>query len=137
MPACDHRAVSEADEQRGATANEPPRESPREPSHETQKAGRGIADQVFVVSSAMVGVCLTLMGLVRLIGSVSPVQTLADELLTIVAAIFLVSCLAAYLSVRTRSTTYRLRYERAADWAFISGMIAIVAAGAVVAFHIF
>ena len=106
-------------------------------TREAPKQGRGIAEQVFVVSSAMVGVCLTLMGLVRLIASVSPIQTLADELLTIVAGIFLISCLAAYLAVRTRRATMRLRYERVADWAFISGMIAIVAAGAVVAFHIF
>jgi hypothetical protein len=94
---------------------------------------RRIAEQVFVVSAAMVGVCLTLMGLVGIISSLDSIATLTDELLAAVAMVFLVACLSAYLSLRTASVSMERRWERVADIAFVIGMVAMVLVGALVA----
>ncbi len=108
----------------------------RESEQPGEPGARGLADQIFVVSAAMVGVCLTLMGLVGIIDSLSEVATLADELLAADAFVFLVACLSSYFALRTRSTAARRRYESVADVTFIMGMIAIVAIGAIVALRL-
>jgi hypothetical protein len=92
-----------------------------------------VADQIFVVSAAMVGVCLTLMGLVGIISSLDDVATLTDEMLAADAIVFLVSCLASYFSLRTQSPGRARRYERIADISFVVAMVAIVLVGAIVA----
>ncbi len=102
-----------------------------------EQRARGIADQIFVVSAAMVGVCLTLMGLVAIVDSLSPLATLTDELLAADAMFFLVACLSAYLSLRTASAAQRRRYETVADTSFIVAMVALVGIGAVVALRLF
>ncbi len=94
---------------------------------------RRVADQIFVVSAAMVGVCLTLMGLVGILASLSEVASLTDELLAADAMVFLVSCLASYFALRSRTQAVARRYERVADVSFIVGMVAIVLIGAIVA----
>jgi uncharacterized membrane protein len=96
---------------------------------------RRTTEQIFVVSAAMVGVCLTLVGLVGIISSLNQVETLADELLSADAMVFLAACMSAYLGMRTRSAT-AARYARAADYFFIGALIAIVAIGAIVTLHL-
>lgn len=45
---------------------------------------------VFAISAAMVGVCLTAIGILRLVAVQMKVQTLGDELLPVNAVIFVV-----------------------------------------------
>jgi hypothetical protein len=96
---------------------------------------RDTAEQVFVVSAAMVGVCLTLMGILGIITSLSEVETLADELLAADAMVFLIACLSSYFALRTRSGA-AARYARIGDISFIVALIAIVGIGAIVALHL-
>ena len=102
-----------------------------------EQPGRGpVADQVFVGSAAMVGVCLTLMGLVAITSSLTEVATLAEEMLAADAFVFLVACLSAYMSMRTHDAPSARRLERIADVSFITAMVALVAIGAIVALRL-
>jgi hypothetical protein len=96
-----------------------------------------ICKQIFSVSAAMVGVCLTVIGLVRVIISVRPVDNFADDLLSVDALLFLCACLCAYWALRMRSLRRMHRLERIADGTFILGLILMVAVCGVITFAIF
>ena len=85
-----------------------------------------ICGHIFTVSAAMVGVCLTVIGLVHIAITVRKADTIADELLALDAVLFLVSCLASYWALRTRSAARMHRVERFADWTFILAIIFMV-----------
>jgi hypothetical protein len=55
-----------------------------------------ISIHIFTVSSAMVGVCLTVIGLIRVVITLGRADTLADDLLAGDALLFLISCLLSY-----------------------------------------
>jgi hypothetical protein len=57
----------------------------------------------FTVSSAMVGVCLTVIGLIRVVITLGTADTLADDFLAADALLFLISCLLSYWALRSRS----------------------------------
>lgn len=82
-----------------------------------------ICIHIFTVSSAMVGVCLTVIGLIRVVITLGKADTLADDLLAVDALLFLISCLLSYAALRSRSLGRMHRIERAADWVFIAAMI--------------
>ena len=62
-----------------------------------------ICIHLFTVSAAMVGVCLTVIGLIRVVISLRNMGTLADDLLSVDALFFLCSCLCAYWALRMRT----------------------------------
>jgi hypothetical protein len=82
-----------------------------------------ISIHIFTVSSAMVGVCLTVIGLIRVVITFGKADTVADDLLAVDAFLFLVSCLISYSALRTRSKRRMHRRERIADGIFILAMI--------------
>jgi len=86
-----------------------------------------ICVHIFTVSAAMVGVCLTVIGLLRVVIAIRKVDTLGDDFLAIDAVLFLVSCLSAYWSLRTRNTRRMHRLERFADAVFIVALLGMVA----------
>jgi hypothetical protein len=96
-----------------------------------------ICKQIFSVSAAMVGVCLTVIGLVRVIISVQQVDNFAGDLLSVDALLFLCSCLSAYWALRMRSFRRMHRLERMADGLFILGLILMVAVCGIITFAIF
>jgi hypothetical protein len=77
----------------------------------------------FAVSAAMVGVCLTVIGLIRIVITLQKVNTLADDLLAFDALIFLASCILSYWALRNRKIRRRLRTERIADLLFLAAMV--------------
>ena len=77
----------------------------------------------FSVSAAMVGVCLTVIGLIRIVITLQKVNTLADDLLAADAVLFLGSCILSYWALRNRKIRRRHRAERIADWMFIAAMM--------------
>ncbi len=81
---------------------------------------------IFSVSAGMVGVCLTVIGLLRVVITLRKTDTLADDLLAIDALLFLVACLASYWGLRTRGTRRMHRVERFADVAFILALALMV-----------
>jgi hypothetical protein len=86
-----------------------------------------VSIHIFTVSAGMVGVCLTVIGLIRVVITLGKADTLADDFLAGDAFLFLVSCLLSYSALRFRSKR-RLHYrERIADAIFIIAMVLMAA----------
>src|SRR4029450_9124224 len=91
---------------------------------------------IFTVSSAMVGVCLTVIGLIRVVITLGTADTLADDLLARHALLFLISCLLSYWALRSRGLRRMHRLERIADGIFIIAMIGMVVICALITYTI-
>lgn len=61
-----------------------------------------ISIHIFSTSATMVGVCLTVIGLFRLVFQLKAIGTFGDDLLAIDASLFLISCILSYRALRTR-----------------------------------
>ena len=92
-------------------------------TNQNTKLEGDICIHIFTVSSAKVGVCLTVIGLIRVVITFGKADTLADDLLAGDALLFLASCLLSYAALRSRSFRRMHRIERAADVVFILAMI--------------
>ena len=92
-----------------------------------EKLEEDICIHIFTVSSAMVGVCLTVIGLIRVVITLGKADTVADDLLAVDALLFLASCLLSYAAMRSRGLRRMHRIERAADGIFIVAMIVMAA----------
>jgi formate-dependent nitrite reductase membrane component NrfD len=88
---------------------------------------KDICIHIFTVSAGMVGVCLTVIGLIRVVITLGKADTLADDLLAGDALLFLISCLFSYSALRSRNAGRMHRIERAADVVFIFAMIVMTA----------
>jgi hypothetical protein len=95
-----------------------------------------ICIHIFTVSSAMVGVCLTVIGLIRVVITLGTVDTLADDLLAADALLFLISCLLSYWALRSRGLRRMHRLEKIADGIFIIAMIGMVVVCALITYTI-
>ena len=95
-----------------------------------------ISIHIFTVSSAMVGVCLTVIGLIRVVITLGRANTLADDLLAGDALLFLISCLLSYWALRSRSLRRMHRLEKIADGIFILAMIGMVIICALITYTI-
>jgi len=95
-----------------------------------------ISIHIFTVSSAMVGVCLTVIGLIRVVITLGRADTLADDFLAGDALLFLVSCLLSYWALRSRSVRRMHRLEKIADGIFILAMIGMVIICALITYNI-
>ena len=95
-----------------------------------------ICIHIFSVSSAMVGVCLTVIGLIRVVITLGTADTLADDLLAGDALLFLISCLLSYWALRSRGLRRMHRLEKIADGIFIVAMIGMVVVCAVITYTI-
>jgi len=81
-----------------------------------------ICIHIFTVSAAMVGVCLTVIGLLQAFPALKGINTIGDDLLVVDAFAFLISCLLSYFALRTRSSHRKYKVERAADIIFIGAL---------------
>ena len=95
-----------------------------------------ICIHIFTVSSAMVGVCLTVIGLIRVVITLGTADTVADDLLAADALLFLVSCLLSYWALRSRGLRRMHRLEKIADGIFIVAMIVMVVVCALITYTI-
>ena len=81
-----------------------------------------IAVHIFSVSAAMVGVCLTVIGLFRISTKLRGIGTLGDEFVALDAVVFLTSCVLAYLALRTKRLTRKYAMGKIADLIFLEGL---------------
>lgn len=95
-----------------------------------------ICIHIFTVSAGMVGVCLTVIGLIRVVITLRKADTLADDLIAVDAVLFLISCLSAYWALRTRSTRRMHRLERVADSVFLLALLFMVVIAAFITYAI-
>jgi hypothetical protein len=82
---------------------------------------------VFTVSAAMVGVCLTGIGLFRVYGGAASAARIGDDLLAIDATLFALVSFLAFRSFRTRSPRNRRCLRTVADWLFLTALMVMVA----------
>jgi len=92
-------------------------------------ADSDLATQILVAGAAMVGVSLTLVGLIRIVQSLSQIAGIADNLLAAAAIVFLFACLSAYLALRASSADRARTWLRFADGLFIAGLLGMVVVG--------
>jgi len=85
-----------------------------------------ISVHIFTASAGLVGVCLTVIGLIRVIITAHQIDTLIDDLLALDAVLFLGSCLLSYWALRTRTLRRMHRVERFADAVFLLGLALMV-----------
>lgn len=92
---------------------------------------------VFSVSAGLVGVCLTVIGIIRIGINLKPdYNTIADELLAADSICFMAACLLAYSSLRSPNRNRAKRLEGYADRLFITGMVTMCLACAFIAFSL-
>src|SRR5947199_9282180 len=91
--------------------------------NDNTKLEEDICIHIFTVSSAMVGVCLTVIGLIRVVITLGKADTLADDLLASDALRVLTSCLLSYTALRARSLPRMHNIERAADDVCVVAMV--------------
>jgi hypothetical protein len=100
------------------------------------KLEEDVSIHIFTVSAAMVGVCLTVIGLIRVVVTVGKINTVADDLLALDALLFLTACLLAYAALRTRSSVRMHRVEIVADRIFIAAMVLMTAICGVITYSV-
>lgn len=92
------------------------------------------ASQICTLSASMVGVCLTTIGLIRVIITLKNIDTFADDILAVDAVIFLIATLTSYWAMRHRHIQRLHLLERVADTAFITGVFVMTIACVFIAF---
>ncbi|MDE2155123.1 MAG: hypothetical protein KGJ97_00460 [Xanthomonadaceae bacterium] len=98
--------------------------------NQPQPLDNDICVHIFTASAAMVGVCLTVIGIIRLVIVRHKADLFVDDLLATDAVLYLLSCLLAYWALRTRSILRNHRLERIADAIFLLALTltAVIAA---------
>jgi hypothetical protein len=93
-----------------------------------------LSAHIFSVSAGLVGVCLTVMGLFRVVRHTEHLDVVANKLVAVDALVFLITCFVAYLALRARRQERRERLERVADLTFLVGLGVMVLAGSLLAY---
>jgi multisubunit Na+/H+ antiporter MnhF subunit len=94
-----------------------------------------LCTQIFSVSAQLAGVCVTVIGLFRVLFRLKTVDSAADNVLALDAFVFLVSCFTAYLALRARNRRRQERLATAADLVFSAGLLVMVVVGGLVAYE--
>jgi hypothetical protein len=95
-----------------------------------------LASHILPVSGTMIGVCATLIGLVK-IAQAKHGSSHVDEFAAIAAVTFLASALTSYLSIRFAEQNGRsLRLERLADLIFLGGLVGITLVATLFAYEV-
>ena len=87
------------------------------------------------VSAAMVGVCLTAVGLVSVIESLNKIETWVDDLLAMGSLIFSIVTLLSFLGIRTRIRKWK-RFTLVLDVLFCLGICAMVVASMLLTYYV-
>ena len=87
-----------------------------------EKQEENISIHIFSVSAAMIGVCLTVIGIINIITTFNKINTLGDEITAIDAIIFLAACFISYSAIKTKDRKRRLILEKISDITFLTGL---------------
>ncbi len=86
------------------------------------------------IAAAMVGVCLTAIGILRVVIAVRKANTLADDMLALDAVLFLIATLTSYFAIRHGPAKRLHELERIADVTFIAAMSLMTVAALVITY---
>jgi hypothetical protein len=81
---------------------------------------------IFSTAGAMVGVCLTGIGLIGVLAHLKAVQTVADELLAADALAFLTCSMLSFFALRDRDRRRRRIFDLSSDIIFIIGLLLMI-----------
>jgi hypothetical protein len=95
---------------------------------------RDVSQHILPTSATMLGVCVTVVGIVRLMELTGRVSTIIDNVVAIDSGFFLLSCVLSYLSLRTNRHSAEL--ERYGDLVFIGGLVLMVVAACMLAWEL-
>ena len=98
--------------------------------------GKGAGGAVVFSAAGMVGLSLSLIGLVRVLSTLRAAQTLAEEAMALGAFAVLAACLTAYASLRGGDSSRSRRLERAADLVFLAALVGMAAIGGFIAWEV-
>lgn len=87
------------------------------------------------VSAAMVGVCLTAVGLVSVIAALSKIEIWVDELLATGSLVFSIVTLLSFLGIRTSIRRWK-RFTLVLDVLFCVGISAMVVASMLLTYYV-
>lgn len=99
---------------------EPSERQKPEPSSPVRQAREDeLCVHIFSASAALVGVCLTVIGLFRVVSRLRQIDSLADNFLAVDALGFLIACTLSYFGIRSRNRERRRWVETLADRVFL------------------
>ena len=102
----------------------------------TEQREHDITMHVFSISAAMVGVCLTAIGILKLVSSQSRIETIGDELLAADAVLFVLCCFLSFWSFKINRERPRRILRLAVDGLFMVALSIMVVVCAVIAYAI-
>ena len=91
---------------------------------------------VFSISAAMVGVCLTAIGILNLMTAQSQIETIGDDLLAADSVLFMLCCFLSFWSFKTGGERLRRGLWLLIDGLFILGLSTMVIVCAVIVYAI-
>ena len=98
------------------------------------RPNNGVSSHILPTSATMVGVCVTVIGIVRLIEAGNTIATIVDNIVAVDSALFLSAALLSYVSLRSPRDEERL--ETYADLVFLLGLLVMVVASFMLAWEI-
>ncbi|MDE1185390.1 MAG: hypothetical protein PW844_02735 [Pantoea sp.] len=91
-----------------------------------------ICVHIFTASAAMVGVCITVIGIFQVITALRREDTLGDDMLAVNAILYLATTILSYWALRTRNQRRNHRLEKIVDLLFLVALtFTTVAAGVI------
>jgi hypothetical protein len=104
------------------------------PASSSEQSEHELTMHVFSVSAGMVGVCLTAIGILRLVAAQTQAQTIGDDLLAVDAVVFVASAALAFWSFKTPRPATRRRLRLVVDALFLGGLAAMACICAIIAY---
>ena len=101
-------------------------------SHEQRE--HDLTMHVFSISAGMVGVCLTAIGILRLVTVQTTVQSLGDEILAADAVLFVLTCFLSFWSFKTDSAKNRSTLRWTIDSLFMLGLVVMACVCAMISY---
>ncbi|WP_375458041.1 hypothetical protein [uncultured Enterovirga sp.] len=96
-----------------------------------------LQQHILPTAGTMLGICTTLIGLVKVLEGTKALASRVDEFGGIVGAMFLFSALASYGSIRTeRRAALSRRLETAADGCFLLGLLSLALLSLIFAYEL-
>jgi hypothetical protein len=96
-----------------------------------------ISVDVFSVSAAMVGVCLTVIQLIQM-NPAQKANTVVDEILALDSIVFMVACAASFLALKSkRHSRFKKSLENIGDGCFLLAISTMVIAITLVVYTLF
>ncbi|MDD5772923.1 MAG: hypothetical protein PHX78_05590 [bacterium] len=99
---------------------------------EENKDRKNIAQHILPTASNLLGLCFVLLSFIKL--SNISAETIIDECLGILIALFLASCIFSYASMRSQKQSEK--YEKIADIIFIIGLSSLALISIIIIFEL-